>query len=80
MARFTLIFEIHGKLSICQEKAASPQAALRKMERRTGVKSKLLRALADKKVAPVGGLTSCWYSSALDRKTFALIIVVRTDE
>jgi hypothetical protein len=80
MARFTLILEIRGKVSICQEKAASPQAALRKMERRTDTKSKLLRALADKKVALVEGLTSCWYSSAYDRRKFALIIVVRTDE
>jgi hypothetical protein len=80
LARFTLILEIRGKISICQEKAASPQSALRKMVRRTDAKSKLLRALADKKAAPIEGLTSCWYSSAPDRENFVLIIIVRTDE
>jgi hypothetical protein len=50
------------------------------MVRRTDAKSKLLRALADKKAAPIEGLTSCWYSSAPDRENFVLIIIVRTDE
>jgi hypothetical protein len=75
-----LILEFRGKISICQEKAVSHQAALRKMVRRTNGRSKLFRALADKKAAPIEGLTSCWYSSAPDRGKFALIIIVRTDE
>ncbi len=80
MARFTLILEFRGNISIRQVAAASPQAALRKLVRRTDAKTKLFRVLADKKAVAIEGLANCWYSSAPDRGKFALIIVVRTAE
>ncbi|MGD0469906.1 MAG: hypothetical protein ABSA54_16125 [Terriglobales bacterium] len=80
MAKFTLILEFRGDISIRQVEAASPQAALRKLVRRTDAKTKLFRVLADKKAVAIEGLTNCWYSSAPDRGKFAVIIIVRTDE
>jgi hypothetical protein len=80
VARLTLILEFRGGTSIRQVTAASPQAALRKLVRRTDAKTKLFRALADKKAVAIEGLTNCWYSSAPDRGKFALVIIVRTAE
>ena len=80
MARFTLILEFRGGTYIRQERAASPQAALKKLVRPTDTKTKLFRALAEQRVVAIDGIENCWCSSALDRGKLALVNIIKNAE